>query len=113
MTYREYVPYLRRRIQQDAERQVSSPLTLSGKLDMAENSQLDFGFASRDDVPLLTLLGGASVPSSLNVGIVRGGDFTIDAKGSALTGGFNFTGTTPVFTKTDWLRRIGLDANGG
>ena len=92
--------------------QVSSPLTLSGRLDMKENSRLDFGFASRNDVPLLTLLGGASVPSSLNVGIVRGGEFMVNPSGSALTSGFDFSGTTPLFPKTDCLRRIGLDANG-
>lgn len=91
---------------------IASPLTIAGAFDAAEGANLEFEFASRDAAPVLTLAGGASVPSSLDVGIIRDDDFAINLKGSLLTSGFDFSGVTPVFTQSGWLRRIVTDANG-
>lgn len=91
---------------------IASPLTIAGAFDAAEGANLEFEFASRDAAPVLTLAGGASVPSSLDVGIIRDGDFAISPRGTALTSGFDFSGVTPVFTQSGWLRRITTDATG-
>lgn len=91
---------------------LASPLTVAGEFAMAEDANLDFYFAARSAAPTLTLAGGASVPSSLKIGISRGGDFSISPSGSMLTSGFDFGGVAPVFTRTDWLRKIDPDASG-
>ena len=90
---------------------VSSPLTLFGKLSVADDAVLAFNFPSKYEVPTLTISGGASIPSVLNVEILRGGAFSLPPA-TTLTSGYNFTGTSPVFERTDWARRLRLDASG-
>ncbi len=91
---------------------VASPLTVAGEFAMAENANFDFYFAARSAAPTLTLAGGASVPSSLNIGISRGGDFSLSADGVQLTDGFDFSSVTPVFTPAGWLRKMPVDEKG-
>ena len=92
--------------------QIASPLTLSGELGMAAGSELDFFFAARDSAPGLTLSGGASLPATLNLGILRSGEFSLPGDGLALTSGYDFRGTVIGFEKTAYARRIEPDANG-
>ena len=90
---------------------VSSPLTLAGELSVADDAVLAFNFPSRNAAPTLTISGGASIPSALNVEILRGGAFSLP-KATTLTSGYDFTGTSPVFERTEWARRLRLDASG-
>lgn len=100
------------RVADGAVLQIASPLTLSGELGMAAGSELDFFFAARDSAPGLTLSGGASLPATLNLGILRSGEFSLPGDGLALTSGYDFRGTVIGFEKTAYARRIEPDANG-
>lgn len=100
------------RVADGAVLQIASPLTLSGELSMAEGSKLDFMFPTKNSAPTLTLSGGATLPATLNLGILRGGDFQLPGDGLALTAGYDFRGTLIGFEKTAYARRVAPDASG-
>ena len=79
---------------------------LSTAMTVSSGATLGFNFTSRDAVPLLTLGSGTSVPSTLGVSLYRDGEFTLPGRGVVLTSGYDFSGTTINFTKTDWARRL-------
>lgn len=85
---------------------------LSTALTMADASTLGFNFAAKDAAPLLTLAGGSAFPSTLGVAIYVGGDFALPCEGTKLTSGYDFSGVTIDFTKTDSARRLTTDATG-
>lgn len=85
---------------------------LSTALTMADASTLGFNFAAKDAAPLLTLAGGSAFPSTLGVAIYVGGDFALPGEGTKLTSGYDFSGATIDFTKTDSARRLTTDATG-
>ena len=85
---------------------------LSTALTMADASTLGFNFAAKDAAPLLTLAGGSAFPSALGVAIYVGGDFALPGEGTKLTSGYDFSGATIDFTKTDSARRLTTDATG-
>ena len=85
---------------------VGAPLATD--MTMASGATLGFNFTGRDAVPLLTFGSGTSVPSTLGVSLDRDGDFTLPGIGVALTSGYDFSGTTITFTKTDWARRVAV-----
>lgn len=53
----------------------------------------------------------ATLPSTLNVGILRDGDFTLPGGGIALTSGGNFKDTA-IVCDSDSVRRVASDASG-
>lgn len=94
-----------------AKLQMSSPLTLTGLLNLASGAELDFLFRNRDAAPTLTLSGGATLPATLAVGILRDGDFALPGDGIALTSGGNFKDTA-IVCDSDGVRRVASDASG-
>ena len=90
----------------DGEFVVGAPLSTA--MTVSSGATLGFNFTSRDAVPLLTLGSGTSVPSTLGVSLYRDGEFKLPGRGVVLTSGYDFSGTTINFTKTDWARRLAV-----